>query len=816
MNNPKPKGKDYKQQQEEQNKLLNNEMKTHTILTPIIPSFGVCTRDNLKFSSNIGKWGLLDVGGALGECFNRKKGRGEINSSGLTGYACPGEVLAIMGPSGCGKSTLLDALAGRLSSRTRQKGEILINGQKQKLAYGTSAYVTHEDTLTWTLTVREAVYYSAQLQLPITMSKFEKREVAERTIREMGLQDSMDTRIGEWGRKGLSSGQKRRVSICIELLKRPKLLFLDEPTSGLDSAASYFVMNRIVKLAREYGMTVISSIHQPTSEVFQLLHNLCLLSSGRMIYFGPSLLANKFFAVNGFACPPQQNPADHYLKMINTDFDEDIEQGTGSKFTVEEVINLLIASYGSSDTCKTMKTLVAEIRKHEGGPTEKKASQANLLTQCLILTKRSFVNMYRDLGYYWLRLAIYVALGFGLGSVFYNVGSSYNSIHERGSLLMFIASLLTIMAIGGFPSFVEDLKTQRSLRGCSIRCRPHSILDTVSATHLSNPRCNHLLPRRPSSRKRRIYVLHFSALCMHDAGREPNDDRCNNHAKLPSGLIVGAGIQGLMMLSGGFFQLPKDLPTTFWKYPMYYIAFHKYAYQGLYKNEFEGRRFRNDQLGGPSTIEGETILRDIWQVEMGYSKWTDLAVLFGMVAVYRELDDMKKRLKEMEDEAAALREMQAKVEQEMGAVQADPAAAANRANREEVDARSVFVGNVDYACTPEEVQQHFQSCGTVNRVTIRTNKYGQPKGYAYVEFLETEAVEQALLLNESELHGRQLKVSAKRTNIPGMKQFCPRRSTPFMGYRPRAPYMPTPYLYSPYGYGKVPRFRASMRYSPYF
>lgn len=65
---------------------------------------------------------------------------------------------------------------------------------------------------------------------------------------------------------------------------------------------------------------------------------------------------------------------------------------------------------------------------------------------------------------------------------------------------------------------------------------------------------------------------------------------------------------------------------------------------------------------------------------------------------------------------------------------------------------------VDYSCTPEEVQQHFQSCGTVNRVTIRTDKFGQPKGYAYVEFLEAEAVHEALLLNESELHGRQLKV----------------------------------------------------------
>ncbi|KAL8540545.1 hypothetical protein ACS0TY_001976 [Phlomoides rotata] len=183
-----------------------------------------------------------------------------------------------------------------------------------------------------------------------------------------------------------------------------------------------------------------------------------------------------------------------------------------------------------------------------------------------------------------------------------------------------------------------------------------------------------------------------------------------------------------------------------------------------------------------------------------------------------ELDDMKKRLKEMEDEAAALREMQTKVEQEMGAVQDPSAAAANQTNREEVDARSIFVGNVDYACTPEEVQQHFQSCGTVNRVTIRTNKFGQPKGYAYVEFLEPEAVEQALLLNESELHGRQLKVSGKRTNVPGMKQFRPRRPIPHMGYRSRTPFMPAPFLYSPYGYGygKVPRFRMPMRYSPYF
>jgi ABC-type multidrug transport system ATPase subunit len=153
--------------------------------------------------------------------------------------------------------------------------------------------VTQDDTLMTTLTVREAVYYSAQLQLPDSMSTSEKKERAEMTIREMGLQDSVDTRIGGWSVKGLSGGQKRRVSICIEILTRPKLLFLDEPTSGLDSAASFHVMSRITKLARQDGRTVIASIHQPSSEVFELFANLCLLSTGMTVYFGPASMAEE-------------------------------------------------------------------------------------------------------------------------------------------------------------------------------------------------------------------------------------------------------------------------------------------------------------------------------------------------------------------------------------------------------------------------------------------------------------------------------------------------------------------------------------------
>ncbi|KAE8675532.1 Polyadenylate-binding protein 2 [Hibiscus syriacus] len=106
--------------------------------------------------------------------------------------------------------------------------------------------------------------------------------------------------------------------------------------------------------------------------------------------------------------------------------------------------------------------------------------------------------------------------------------------------------------------------------------------------------------------------------------------------------------------------------------------------------------------------------------------------------------------------------------------------------------------DVDYTCTPEEVQKHFQSCGTANRVTILTDKFGQPKRFAYVEFVETDAAQNALLLNESELHGRQLKVSTKRTNVPGMKQYRGRQANPY--FLSRRPFMQGPVFYPPYSY----------------
>ncbi|PWN47237.1 RNA-binding domain-containing protein [Violaceomyces palustris] len=128
-----------------------------------------------------------------------------------------------------------------------------------------------------------------------------------------------------------------------------------------------------------------------------------------------------------------------------------------------------------------------------------------------------------------------------------------------------------------------------------------------------------------------------------------------------------------------------------------------------------------------------------------------------------EIEAMKQRVAEMEAEAAKLRQLQ----QASGAETAHQGP--TEEEKEEVDSRSIYVGNVDYGATPEEIQQHFQSCGTINRVTILCDKFtGHPKGYAYVEFADPSLVPNAMVMNESLFRGRLIKVTAKRTNLPGM------------------------------------------------
>ncbi|KAL6959406.1 ATP-binding cassette sub- G member 1 [Sarracenia purpurea var. burkii] len=199
----------------------------------------------------------------------------------------------------------------------------------------------------------------------------------------------------------------------------------------------------------------------------------------------------------------------------------------------------------------------------------------------------------------------------------------------RGSMLMFVAAFLTFMAIGGFPSFVEDMKifTRERLNG------HYGAGAFVVGNTFSSVPYLFLISMIPGAMAYYLVGLHegldhfvYFALLLFACMLLVESLMMIVASVVPDflmGIITGAGIQGVMMLNGGFFRLPNDLPRTFWRYPMYYIAFHKYANQGFYKNEFEGLNFPNNLAakGGAATISGEEILRNTWQVEMGYSKW---------------------------------------------------------------------------------------------------------------------------------------------------------------------------------------------------
>jgi ABC-type multidrug transport system ATPase subunit/ABC-type multidrug transport system permease subunit len=250
--------------------------------------------------------------------------------SGIQGMAHPGEITAIMGASGAGKTTFLDILA-RKNKRGHVAGEFYVNGEKvndtdYKNATG---FVDQEDTMLPTLTVHETIVTSALLRLPKDMTRAAKEQRVLEVEKELGIHHIRDSLIGseEGNGRGISGGEKRRVSIACELVTSPSILFLDEPTSGLDAYNAYNVIECLVTLAKTYKRTVIFTIHQPRSNIVALFDRLVLLAQGKTVYSGPLHQCQDYFDQIGYNCPPGFNIADYLVDLTmhassTTSFDD--------------------------------------------------------------------------------------------------------------------------------------------------------------------------------------------------------------------------------------------------------------------------------------------------------------------------------------------------------------------------------------------------------------------------------------------------------------------------------------------------------------
>jgi ATP-binding cassette subfamily G (WHITE) protein 1 len=189
-----------------------------------------------------------------------------------------------MGPSGAGKTSLMEVIS-KQSKSGEVHGDFFLNGNEVNIKNikQNAGFVFQDDVILRTMTVYEALLMSATLRLPESVSFIDKTNIVNEMISTLHLNKCKDTIVGDSTLKGLSGGERKRLSVGMEMITNPSIIFLDEPTSGLDTYTAYTLIESLKNLALS-GRTVICTIHQPSSDIFRLFNRMILLNQGKIIY----------------------------------------------------------------------------------------------------------------------------------------------------------------------------------------------------------------------------------------------------------------------------------------------------------------------------------------------------------------------------------------------------------------------------------------------------------------------------------------------------------------------------------------------------
>ncbi|GJN08237.1 hypothetical protein PR202_ga26137 [Eleusine coracana subsp. coracana] len=391
---------------------------------------------------------------------------------GISGEARDGEILAVLGASGAGKSTLIDALADRIH-RDSLRGSVTLNAEPLdgRLLKVISAYVMQDDLLYPMLTVSETLMYSAEFRLPRALSRAKKRARVEALVDQLGLRAAAHTIIGDEGRRGVSGGERRRVSIGIDIIHDPIILFLDEPTSGLDSTSAFMVVKVLQRIAQS-GSVVVMSIHQPSYRILGLLDRLLFLSRGRTVYYGPPGALPLFFSEFGHPILEGENPAEFALDTIRelegttpdgtqklVEFSKAWQENhslsravstpsSGGPLSLTDAIGLSIArgklvSGGTSSTSAPSKTKVS--------------TYANpWWAEVWVLTRRSFTNTRRTPELFLMRLGTVVVTAFILATVFWRLDNTPKGVNERFGFFAIGMATMFYTSADALPVFLIE------------------------------------------------------------------------------------------------------------------------------------------------------------------------------------------------------------------------------------------------------------------------------------------------------------------------------------------------------------------------
>lgn len=496
-------------------------------------------------------------------------------------------MLAILGPSGAGKSTLLDVMSFR--KKHMDGGSITLNNQPLSAATmaQVSSYVEQDDQHLGVLTVRETITYAARLTQS-GMTKGEIRTRVDQIITDLGLQSCANLKIGTPIQRGISGGQRRRVTVGTGLVTFPRVLFLDEPTSGLDSTSAREVMASIKRIAEAEGIIVIATIHAPSIEALSLFDKMMILAQGRTAFLGTLKQAGERCEAIGFPIPEYMNPANHLLDLVGTDFMHE-EKATA--------LERLYAAHVEEPLPEP---------KSFGAPValRKRPWSANI-NATLILCERTLINYSRNLLAYGVRFGMYLGMALLLATIWIRLGDSDSIINDRLSVHFFSVAFLGFMSVAGIPSFLEE-------RSVFLRERKNGLYGplpfVLSNTLVQLPfmfACAFgfsviiywAIGLHPGANAfwRFVAFLYLAVLCAEAQAQVIA-------ALVPifiAALALTAFMNGFWMCVQGYFIKARSLPR-FWYYSFHFMDFQTFAFDILVKNDLVGEVFKCNSAFLPS------------------------------------------------------------------------------------------------------------------------------------------------------------------------------------------------------------------------
>ncbi|KAI3871189.1 hypothetical protein MKW98_015089 [Papaver atlanticum] len=531
----------------------------------------------------------------------------------ISGEAREGEILAILGPSGSGKSTLIDALANRISKESL-KGSVTINGEAldSGVLKMISAYVMQDDLLFPMLTVEETLLFSAEFRLPRYLSKSKKMERVQAVIDELGLRNAAKTLIGDEGYRGISGGERRRVSIGVDIIHDPILLFLDEPTSGLDSSCAFMVVKVLQRIART-GRIVIMSVHQPSSRVVSLIDHLIFLSQGETVYYGSPTNLSLYLSEFGHPVPENEDKIEFMLDLyreleVIPDGTKNIVQFSKSRQKVYE--NRPFSSDYSKGLGLSLKEVIhASVSRGKlihgdvNNITQTSATSkfANpFWVEIIVLVKRSLTNSKRMPKHLMLQVGSIVIVGSMLASVFWRLDKKAGGIEERIGFFVFIVTTIFFSSTDVLAVFLQDRyifmrETAYNAYRRSSYVLYHSIIVIPTLFILS---------------------ILLASLTFSSVGNSLVSLVSGLVSQVMLGYIVIMPAIGIFLLFSGFFIHRDSLPS-YWIW-FHYISVLKYPYQVMLLNEFD---------------KPDMCLQDATDL----SKWSCLWIALAMGVLYRIL-----------------------------------------------------------------------------------------------------------------------------------------------------------------------------------